>query len=218
MALKFKCSSCLHFKKVPHPQFEDLCSKLGIQGYSPAPTCYTPNIYEIKQTPDFLATFGLLVQQLKPAEVEILQGLMHSSGKLLKMNLRFGSPVYFCTGRDYLSNYLKGVVVGLMGAGKTNTVCVIGNASQLSVGSTMMGFIPASSLMSPKEFKAKAEALKASGKVNDPQVKKGRRISTKAEAKYEPPTLDTDPDKLAAKARRPSRFTKEADGSKVFRV
>lgn len=112
-----KCGDCLHFKR--NAKFEKPCSQLGIKHYAAAPQCFSPDVYVLaKKTPDILCQIGLMFHNFTPSESRVLLSLLNQNRTFERAyGLKFGQPVYFKLGNDYLANYFRGYVVGVATAG-----------------------------------------------------------------------------------------------------
>lgn len=183
----FRCSECLHFKTKPLSDKQEVCSKLGIRGRAIAPSCFTPDISKIAQTSDQLVQLTNLMQSFSPSEKRILFALLNSKKKKVK----FGTKIYFlAAGKDYLSNYVAGYVVGTTSRGE---IMVMGDPDNRRRGKTYIAYFKSmEDLYTTKTFKIKRAELKKAGRIDDPNSPfkaKRRPISVD----YEPPTIDQAP-------------------------
>lgn len=181
-----RCGECLHFKTKQHQDKGDLCKNEGVVASGIAPPCFTPDYTEIVQTSDALAQFSAMLQELGPKQRRILASVMMSKPGKLPM----GKKIYFlAAGKDYLSNYLAGWVVGYT---STREIVVFGDPDKHQRGNPFISFFKdESSVYTVKEFKAKKAKLVEKNRIEDPDqpLRKMRKVIP---IEYEPPTVDTD--------------------------
>jgi hypothetical protein len=219
-----KCSDCLHFQNVA--KFEQPCKKMGIKGYSVAPDCFSPNVYALtKKNPDALFQLGVMLKDFDASDVRVLMSLLKLSVNLDKhYNLRFGQPVFFCLGgRDYLSNYFRGFVIGAANIG-TMQLFVTSDMNRKQRGQPATVALMPDSVLTVSAFKKrKAELIKA-GKLNDPKPLFNTTVPKESPVEHVPPTLESAPaewfDKTESKARikKDRSLIVKEDGALVFKV
>ena len=227
LRIGMKCGDCLHYTKIS--KFEDVCCKLGVSKKTNAPDCFHPDYYRLSsnKTPEKVNDIAKVVSSLRPAQLRILAFTLTKTANHLKnFGFYFGQRVYFTLGRDYLSHYFKGYVIGVNT--ENNTLIVTARLNKDN-HSTVGQFI-ADSLYSSKDFKKKKKSLMDKGRLVMPNTDKkylsklpiGELIGAdgslpkfeekKTDFDYEPPTLDCAPkewfDKSQKKEKRKSKKVK----------
>lgn len=184
----FKCGECLHFRQHPHTSHQTVCFKEGVRSFSPAPSCFTPDITQVATNSDQLVQLAALFAGYNVKQRRILLAMLRSKDSA-KKKLTFGTKVYFLSfGKDYISNYLSGYVWGYT---STNELMIGGSPDPKSRGKSYCMYCKDDShLMNQAEWKVKRLALRQAGKVQDPTVKFKPKSAV---ADYEPPTLDNAP-------------------------
>jgi hypothetical protein len=207
LAESYKCSECLHHKKHAHPQFQTVCTERGIKGIAVAPKCFTPDVSIIASNSDQFVQLATLISEYTPRQRRILIALMKQkpiSKRRFTRQLAFGTKVFFLAmGKDYMSNYLSGYVMGLTSTGE---LIITGSPDQNSRGKSYMAYMTDDdNLMTPTEWKKKKEELRARNRVYDP----GMRELPKRQDVEDAPTIDNAPkewyskqEKLAKKRRK----------------
>jgi hypothetical protein len=170
----------------------EICSKKGIRPFAIAPKCFTPDVTQIANNSDTFVQLAALFSDYTPREKRILLALLRQKpvkGKQIRRDLSFGMKVYFHgMGKDYISNYLAGYVMGLTSNGE---LIITGSPEQNTRGRSYVAYMPDTThLMTAKEWRVKKAALKEAGRILDPSSS----IKPKAPpADYEPPTIDSAP-------------------------
>lgn len=181
-----RCGECLHFKGQVHANKGELCSKAGVRSGAAAPACFTPNFPEVLQDSSQLMSIMRLMQQFNPKQRRILATVLMAKPR---KGVVFGQKVYFlAVGKNYLSNYLSGYVVGNT---STGSIVVMGDPDTKSRGKVFLGLFDGwEDLYTPSKFKLVKEALKAKGRIEDPDapLMKSKKPIT---FDYEPPTIDS---------------------------
>lgn len=186
----FRCGECLHFKNSCHPSFEKPCGNNGVKPFAIAPKCYSPNVAELLDSnSDNFAILANLMNSFSTRQKRILQGLLRSQTQLKKTPFTFGTKVYFLLGKDYLSNYICGYVLGIATSGD---VMVVGDPDKKTRGKNCVSYLSAESLMTYSQFSTHRKNLISSGRINDPAAFKPIR-RTRVLDEYEPPNMDTIP-------------------------
>jgi hypothetical protein len=164
----FKCGECLHFKQLA--RFEKVCSQLAVKHYADAPTCFSPNAWLLKkQDPNTLFQLGLMLNSMTGPEVKTLMGLMMNQSMLIKRyGLKFGQPVFFCLGSDYLSNYFRGFVIG-GGAYGEDTVHISSTLNMAQRKHPMQAMLGRDSVYTNVEFKKQKAKLIKADRIVDPK-------------------------------------------------
>jgi hypothetical protein len=192
-----RCGECLHFNTKQHQDKGDLCKNEGVVAAGIAPPCFTPNYTKVIQSSDALVHLSTLMQELGHKERRILASVLMSKPGRLPM----GKKIYFlASGKDYLSNYLAGWVVGYTSA---REIVVFGDPDKHQRGNPYIAFFKdESSVFTVKEFKQKRAALAAKNRVEDPDqpLKKIRKTIA---IEYEPPTMDNAPAHWHNKSKAP---------------
>lgn len=226
-SIGLKCGDCLHFKV--NAKFEKPCAQLGVAKFADAPACYSPNVYFLgRRDPNAIGQLGLLLRDFTAQDQRILLSVLKQSKSFEKhYNLKFGQPVYFCIGNDYLSNYFRGYVVGVAEVGESQ-VFVGSDLTGKQRGKPMTGTFLRDSVYTVTEFKKKRAQLQKDNRVIDPNpLFTVKRYDPKIEkVDYEPPTIDSAPsewfnkEKPKGKDARISskKLKKRLDGNLEFRV
>jgi hypothetical protein len=187
----FKCGECLHFKQTTHPSFEGPCSGLGVRSFAIAPKCYTPDYTKvIKNTDEFLSVVTFFHSKTHQ-ERRILLAMLRQEpkGKRLKM----GTKLYLNTrGREYISNYVCGYVVGYTSSGQ---LVLTGSPDRTTRGRNFFAYLRNDdTLITDQEWRKKFLALRAKGRITDPKAVVERDITAVVKADdYEVPTIDNAP-------------------------
>lgn len=186
----YKCGECLHFRRHTHPAFKEICHKRGIRSFRVAPKCFTPDVTQVASNSDTFVQLATMFADYTPKQKRIMIGILKSPMKKFKRELPFGTKVYFLgMGKDYISNYLSGYVMGVTSSGQ---LIITGSPDKNTRGRSYFAYMDDSeSLLTYKEWKAKYKELKAANKIIDPQslvLPKGASPGT------EPITIDSAPD------------------------
>ena len=213
--LHVNCGTCVHHKRLPLFANKP-CSEHGVEEYALAPECYkTDTLGLVEDTPtDFIAQLGRGMKDLAPETMLALAYTMATAAKLMrKTGLRFGQPVYFSLGGDYLTHYFKGYVISANDDDTINIAAKLNAAEENTLLRLMR-----ESILTRGVWQQKVEMLVNSGRIRLDRTEKERRNwiaelltyegtinidrSTKVFIDYEPPTLDTAPEALVEKARQ----------------
>lgn len=208
----FRCGDCMHFKVQAHLRKESVCSNLGVRASAVAPTCFTPDATQIVGNSDQMLQLANLFHNYTLKQRRIFLSFLQQSSERFK----FGTKVYFlAVGRDYLSNYLSGYVLGL---DSNKHIIVTGDPDNNKRGAGYTAtFINADDLLDATAFEKKKQELFERGRFNDPK-KPLQEISTKVDIDYEPPTLDkynVMGDKPKPKARKSKAKKKTSNKIKI---
>lgn len=188
-----KCGDCLHHKL--NSKFEKPCSQLGVKHYADAPSCYSPNVYNLgKKNPDALYQMGMILRDFTAQDMRIFLSVL-KQGRSFEKNfkLKFGQPVYFHFGSDYLSNYFSGYVIGVaeMGEGQ---VFIGSDMNGRQRGKPMVASLMRESVYTLTEWKKKQVALTKAGRIKDPKPLFSAPKATELKAAdYVPPNMDSAP-------------------------
>lgn len=219
-SIQQKCGECLHFKN--NAKYEKPCSQLGVKRFASAPTCFYPNIYALTtKSPDALYQIGLLLHNFSTSESRILLSLLNQNKTFERSyDLKFGQPVYFKLGADFLVNYFKGYVAGVATAGEQQ-VFVTSDMGGQQRHKPVIATLLRDSVYSISEFKKKRSQLEKEGRFNDPNPKY-TPVAKKVDVKYEIPSMESAPaewfDSFGARLKSRSKLKKGKDGSLVFKV
>ena len=205
VSLGVRCGDCVHFQRGPS-KFEKTCNKLGVDAKSKAPDCFSPDVFRLNAggSPELLGQLGRLIRDLTPGQSRILSHLLSKNGNAIhKQGFRFGQPVYFTLGHDYLSHYFKGYVIGAC-----DDYVYVASKLNKARSNTSVTFM-AQSLLSYKQYKEKEKKLLKSKKIFMSEKDKALvkklplaehidregcvKLPEQVELEYEPPTLDTAP-------------------------
>jgi hypothetical protein len=222
-SIGLKCGDCIHFKRLP--KFAKPCSVLGVKHFSNAPACYSPDPYVLAaQSPDVLNRLGLLLSSFSAKEARVFMSILKQTSSLEKhFKLKFGQPVFFPIGKDYLSNYFRGFVIGVAEDGDSN-VYVTSDLEKKQRKQPMIATLLRSSVYTLSEWKQKKVALENSGRIKDPEpLFAVQKAPIKSVVDYVPPSLETAPpdwfDKVKPPKKGKGKNTKRhADGTLSFRV
>lgn len=211
--INVKCGTCQFFREgPPHPKFGSLCEKLGVREYAEAPNCYSPVAIKIVRADVDVSEIGKHLRHLNSDQMQVIGQLITQAAALEQLRLKFGQPVYVNLGsNDYLTNYYKGYVLGVIQVDGADLVYV---SSDLTFEQTndpefrsLLRLNP-ESLMTGPQFKAHREKLVASGRLESPPSNKTGpgmpltqwlRLEDRpmpkdgATATYDPPSIDTAP-------------------------
>lgn len=210
----FRCGQCLHFKQSKHRSHEDLCAKLGVRAFAIAPSCFTPDYTKVIQNTDEFVQLASILHQKTPEQKKILLGILRQRPTGRK--LQIGTQLYLnFRGREYISNYLSGYVVGYTSA---NEIVLCGSPDRNGRGRAFFAYLKSDeSLLTEKEWKQRYLSLRERGRIQDPQSLEKRDITAKVEADtYEVPTIDKAPKGTELKSK--TRPTKEKQEDKEDRL
>lgn len=187
----FKCGECLHFAQSKHRSHEDVCKNLGVRTFGIAPSCFTPDYTKVIGNTDEFVQLAALIADKTPQQRKIMMGILRQqpTGKKLKM----GTQMFLnYRGRDYVSNYLRGYVVGYTSA---NEIVLCGSPEPSTRGRSFFAYLKSDqTLLTTKEWKDKMIDLRKRGRIQDPQGHVVRDITAKVkEDNYEVPTIDNAP-------------------------
>ena len=222
--INVNCGSCIHHRRLPLFSNKP-CAEHGVQEYAIAPGCYKPDVMGlVESTPiDFISHMSKGMASITPDTLLALAHTLAASAALTrKTGLRFGQPVYFTLGADYLSHYFKGYPVSFNEEdGTINIAAALNNAKK----NTLLKLMP-ESILTRRVWIKKMEALVAANRIYIQRSEKERRswiaelISYQGtipriknqlkDFEYEPPTLDTAPEVLVTRARQEASKTKPA--------
>lgn len=187
MTDKMRCGSCLHFKQHAHPSHETLCSKLGVKHYGVAPRCFTPDVSQLVDNNEDLASLAITFGSMTRKQQSIVVAILKSNS--VKRPFNIGQKVYLrIVGADYISNYLSGYVLGYT---STKQVIVAGSPDAKTRGRMYMAYMDSDALMLPTAWAKHKAALSRAGKFVDP--KQPLVLKRKVDIDYEPPTVDNAP-------------------------
>lgn len=186
----YKCSECLHYLKHAHPSYQTICKQRGVRGFAVAPKCFTPDVTQVASNSDTFVQLASLFSDYTPKQKRIMIGILKAPMKKFKREYPFGTKVYFLAlGKDYISNYLSGFVMGVTSSGQ---LIITGSPDKNTRGSSYFCYMnDGDSLMTFKEWKAKRKELVAANKVMDPNSMIMPKTATIGN---EPMTIDSAPD------------------------
>lgn len=190
-----KCGSCLHFNSVPHSSKKgEVCSKIGVREQGTAPSCFTPNVQELCVTSELLVQATALMALPRTAR-RVLAALMSVDQKKLK----FGTKIYFRPiGKDYMSNYRSGFVLGYSSMGD---IMVVGDRDPNKRGNAFVALLKdEDGVLTPAEWREKRARLLEQNLINDPDLSRSFIKKTVLDD-YEPPSMDTAPEHWFRKAK-----------------
>lgn len=184
-----RCGDCLHHRAHAHADKKTVCEREGVLAVAVAPNeCFTPNASlltgNVDQLIQLFSVFSAYNSKQRLALVELLK------------QENIGETFYFRVGDDYISNYLKGIVVGRTSAGE---IMLIGSPSEETAGSAFVSYLMDSEgLLNMEQWEAKREKLLSENRVIDPKNTKIQR--TTVDDNYTPPTIDMTPEMVEALA------------------
>jgi hypothetical protein len=181
-----RCGDCLHHRSHAHSDKKTVCEREGVLPVAIAPLeCFT----------QLLAIFSAYDAKQRRALIELLK------------QEDIGETFYFRIGDDYISNYLRGIVVGRTSSGE---IMLIGSPSEKTVGSAFVSYLMDSEgLLTHAEWEDKRTDLFAKNRVIDPKNTTIKR--TTVADNYIPPTIDMTPEMLEAAASDKKRKAKKED-------
>lgn len=193
LELQHRCGECLHFSGHQHIHKVELCTKLGVRAIALAPAvCFTPDVTQLVGNSDQFVQLTALLDSYSTKQKRILMGLLIKRPNRIGRyrDLPLGTKVFFHgMGKDYISNYLSGYVVGATSSGE---LIISGSPDANTRGKSYIAYMTSSdNIMTITEWKLKRAELKAQGKVLDPQSK----IMPSAKSVGDQPvTIDSAPD------------------------
>jgi hypothetical protein len=199
-----RCGDCLHHRGHAHSEKKTVCEREGVLPVAIAPLeCFTPNASlltgNVDQLTQLLAIFSAYDTKQRRALIE-----------LLKQD-DIGETFYFRIGEDYISNYLRGIVVGRTSSGE---LMLIGSPSEKTVGSAFVSYLMDSEgLLTHAQWEDKRFDLFEKNRVIDPSNTTIKR--TTVADNYIPPTIDMTPEMLEAAASDKKKKKKEEDDGDV---
>lgn len=207
--IKIRCGDCIHYKGSPHPTFGEPCFELGVRPNSVAPDCYTPNVGLLRDLgPDAFTLLASFITSSTPQQVRIIAGLMRAASSVERLGFHFMQRVYFHIGGNTptLDRVYSGHVLGI---GLDKQVQVVGADYMRQSRGACVASLDKASLMNAVQFKKFKAKLIAAGQLKALDPKKAAAI---AGDNYEPPTFETSPELLEAKANKTHRGKNKKDG------
>lgn len=199
LAETFRCGECLHHKKSPHASRKTVCSDEGVRAFAIAPKCFTPDVTKVISNAEQFVVLASLVNSFNNSQRRILIGMLRNNKAMKTKELKFGSKVYLKIGKDRLTSYLCGYVVGYTSAGE---LILTGNSARRSAGGAFFAYLKSDEgLLTAREWKIKRAELMATSAYDD-----STRVCTQAMhdkyLNYEVPTIDTAPEAFETKPKR----------------
>jgi hypothetical protein len=200
-----RCGDCLHHRSHAHAEKKTVCEREGVLPVAIAPLeCFTPNASlltgNVDQLTQLLSIFATYDLKQRRALIELLK------------QEDIGETFYFRIGEDFISNYLRGIVVGRTSSGE---IMLIGSPSEKTAGSAFVSYLmDAEGLLNHAEWEAKRADLFDKNRVIDPDNTTIKR--TTVTDNYIPPTIDMSPEMLEAAAsekKKKKRKDEDADDS-----
>lgn len=184
-----RCGDCLHHRGHAHTDKKTVCEREGVLPVAIAPAeCFTPNASLLTGNVDMLTQFLSFFISCDHKQRRALVGLLRQDD--------IGETFYFRVGDDFISNYLRGIVVGRTSSGE---IMLIGSPSDKTAGSAFVSYLmDEEGLLNGEQWGKKKAELFAANRVIDPKNTKIQR-STVAD-NYTPPTIDMTPEMLEAAA------------------
>lgn len=197
-----RCGDCLHHCGHAHAEKKTVCSREGVLPVAIAPKeCFTPNAALLTGNVDQLLQLLSLFSTYDHKQRRVLVELLKQDS--------IAETFYFRLGEDYISNYLKGIVVGNTSAGE---IIMIGSPSENTTGSAFVSYLmDQEGLLTQAEWEVKREELMALNQVIDPKGSKIQRSSV--DDGYTPPTIDMTPEMVEAMANEKKKKKAEVEDS-----
>lgn len=194
-----RCGDCAYHRDNVHPAMGQPCQKLGVAPSKTAPPCWSPNLAALRPMgQDSMRSLAALVASMTPQQSRIIMGLLRNAGSLERVKLTFLQEVFFKLGQgDALDLFYRGYAVA---RGPDNTVQVL--ASPVLGGSKALtaAYIARGSVLTRVQFEKARNALTVAGRIY--HVPRKPRVQISDAFAYEPPTFDTSPEELEARAKR----------------
>lgn len=205
--LGIRCSACVGFKR--ESIFEKPCVKLGIVAKDFACPSFKPDVQRLTRVDlSALKVLARLTKSMRREELQILAFTFRNMDFLHKIGMFFGQRVYFSMGKDYISEFVHGRVVGASANGEYVYI-----SSNLGKGTNNASLtLLRDSVMSVEEFAEHRKQLAKTNKLrpakdnyrHKPSVMDVLRMSrqefkeymhklTTKPTDYEPPSMDTVP-------------------------
>lgn len=199
-----RCGDCLHHRAHAHADKKIVCEREGVLPVAIAPAeCFTPNASLLTGNVDMLTQFLSIFVACDHKQRRALLELLKQDG--------IGETFYFRVGDDFISNYLRGIVVGHTSSGE---IMLIGSPSEKTAGSAFVSYLMDSEgLLNLAQWEKKREELFAANRVIDPKNTKIQR-STVAD-NYSPPTIDMTPEMVEALANEKKKKKRKDDGDEA---
>ena len=199
LTLPVTCEDCLHYKQGP-AIFEETCSKLGVAKFAPACRSFQPStetLSEIKL--DLIKDLGNITKDLTPSQCRVLSYCFANASQINETEFTFGQEVYVCLGRELLSHYFKGYIVGI--AYTREHFVVVSNLELYGDDPNTVCIYPFSSVLSESQWEEKKKYLIESNQIGEFTVDEIKPDNSLLLAKlfdYSPPTFDMAPKELLA--------------------
>lgn len=199
-----RCGDCLHHRAHAHADKKIVCEREGVLPVAIAPAeCFTPNASLLTGNVDmlvqFLSFFISCDQKQRRALVD-----------LLKQD-NIGETYYFRVGEDFISNYLRGIVVGRTSSGE---IMLIGSPSGKTVGSSFISYLmDTEGLLNYEQWRKKKRELFDANRIVDPKSTKIER--TTVADNYTPPTIDMTPEMVEALANEKKKKKRKDEGDEA---
>lgn len=171
-SLQVKCKSCIHHSKVPHPEDKKVCESLGITAAAKACSQFNPDFIKLAGVShDLIKPLGNFMRDCTSEQTQILAFYIRNAEYAKRQKLRLGQQVAFCLSADYLQNYFRGYVLSVSKDGEF--VYITSNLNQKE-GNTMLTLLR-KNVLTVLEFKLKKKKLIKSGRVVEPQGRRGHK-------------------------------------------
>lgn len=233
-ALGVNCGTCVYHQKLV--KYNDTpCAQQGVLPFALAPgQCYRPDVSQLVGAVDqqVLADLGRNIAKLPADKLRLLGFVLSTAAKTLESegcDLKFGQPVVFSLGLDYVSHYFRGIFTDAHdGMGVVVSTLTPGSPKPTTIE------LPLNKLMSRSQWRVHCAALIEQGLIYAPEVEDGKKLlpdlltyqgmvdipehverARQAQAKvlYEPPSIDLTPDDMLA--RIAASTPKKKKGEKV---
>lgn len=178
-----KCGHCIHFRHVPLSSNDEPCEKLGVKSMALAPNCFFPDVTKLSKNSDTFVQIAAQFQTFTPDERRVYRALLSQKTKAGQHVM--GTKLYFRVGKDFISNYLCGYVVGYQRSGE---ILLMGSPGKVR-GQTFLAFMEdVTTMLTHTQWVAKRKELRAANLIFDTSNKIVQKSSVTDN--YEPPSID----------------------------
>lgn len=213
-AIRTNCGTCLHFKRTPLFGGKP-CVEHGVLKFAYAPSCYKPDVHSLidKTNPDLFPLLGRHLAKLDPEKALALAHILSQAAETFRLTgFRFGQPVFFTLGGEYLTHFFRGYVLSAIDDGYLNITSTLHDAP-----SPTLVTLPVESVLTKRAWAEKISQLVAADRIKaspPPSARKKQWVvdiltyqgtvdipKSAVDDGYTPPTIDTAPDSLLERAR-----------------
>lgn len=206
-SLETKCGDCLHHQGVPH--FDKPCAANGVKKFAKPCDAFFPNVPSLTRMEcDTIKTIGDVLNNCDGSQSRVISVLLARGDWFRKAKVQFGQMVVFCMGTDYLSNYVRGYVIGVTRDGEE--VFISSSLENLNGKKNAMIRLMRDSVLTLDEFESRRKQLIRNNQVVEvgrsakpstldvmrmpaKQLAEYRRALTEKPNEYVPPSMETVP-------------------------